>query len=179
MKILKSLVIVIAMVAMVAGATTSVFTSQASVIGNTFATGTLEIRIDGQASISGFTLTNAIPGSSQNGSFSLQNYGAPWFGGPSTLPAKHLKISAVKTAGDDALWNVLTIDGYSTVGWNPNEWHGLLKNFTDKEILLSGNELPTGWSMPMSYTVTLPIGADNSLMGKTVTFDFVVTAYSS
>ncbi|MCX6806877.1 MAG: hypothetical protein NT135_02030, partial [Candidatus Berkelbacteria bacterium] len=78
------------------------------------------------------------------------------------------------------LYNNLDVIVKSTVGWNETTvFTGKLKDLVNKEILLPGNQLATGWSMPMTYTVTLPIGADNSYQGKSTTFDFVVAATSS
>lgn len=183
MKILKSLVIIGVVAALTISATGAIFTSQAKVTGNTFATGTLEIRINGQASIPGFNVTNAAPGDTYNGNFNIQNWNAAQFGGNSTLPAKSLKLSAVRTSVPTVpadLWDVLKVKVDSTVGWNNvTVYDGKLKNLMNKEILLPGNEFPAGWTMPMSYTVTLPSSAGNEYQGLSATFDFVVDASSS
>ena len=86
--------------ALVVGATWAVFTSTATVDNNTFATGTLEIRVNGQPSTAGFNFTNAAPGDMTTKVFTLQNYGTPYFAGPSTLPAKELAVSTVKESGN-------------------------------------------------------------------------------
>lgn len=183
MKILKSLVIVFAMVAMVAGATSSVFTSQATVAGNTFATGTLEIRIDGQASIPGFNVVNAAPGTCQSGQFTLENYGAPWFSGPSTLPAKTLTMSSANTAGSLYLYDGLTINITMNAGGPPETiWNGNLNAFLNKDALISYYHpagLAAGNSETINYEVCLPWSADNSYQGLSTTFDFVANATSS
>jgi len=182
MKILKSLVIVLAMVALVAGATSSVFTSQATVNDNTFATGTLEIRINGQASIPGFTVANAIPGTCKTGQFDLQNYGPPWFGGPSTLSAKVLTMSAVMDSGDADLYNALTIHMTKSAGPAEDIWNGDLSALVAKDALMSWYHpggLIAGSSETINYEVCLPIDAGNSLQGMSTTFDFVADAASS
>jgi predicted ribosomally synthesized peptide with SipW-like signal peptide len=182
MKILKSLVVVIAMAAMVAGATSSVFTSSASVTGNTFATGTLEIRIDGQASIPGFTVANAVPGTCQTGQFTLENYGPPYFGGPSTVPAKTLTMSAVKTGGDLNLYNALTIHMTKSAGSSEDIWNSDLYSLTNRDALMSWYHpggLIAGSSETINYEVCLPLSAGNSLQGLSTTFDFVANASSS
>lgn len=182
MKILKSLVVVFAMAAMVAGATSSVFTSSATVAGNTFATGTLEIRINGQASIPGFNVTNAIPGSTQSGQFGVNNFDAAHFGGTSTLPAKTLKIAAANTGGSVYLYDGLQIVVEANRGWGTwmPVYSGALSGLASGD-LLDGRwaELAKGDSEDVRYTVTLPIGADNTYQGLSTTFDFVVTATSS
>lgn len=182
MKILKSLVIVLAMVAMVAGATSSIFTSQASVAGNTFATGTLEIRIDGQASIPGFNVTNAAPGDSKSGQFGVNNYGAPWFAGPSTLSAKTLKVSAVQTGGSTPLYDKLEVVVEANRGWPTwmPVYSGPLSGLSNKDLLAPRwTELIAGSSEDVKYTVTLPLDADDTYQGLSTTFDFVVDAASS
>lgn len=181
-KIAKSLVIISAVAALTVGATSAVFTSSASVTGNTFATGTLEIRINGQASIPGFNVANAIPGSSQSGQFGVNNYGAPWFAGPSTLAAKTLKVAAVQTGGSAYLYNGLQIVVEANRGWATwmPVYSGPLSGLTAGD-LLDGRwaDLAAGNSEDVRYTVSLPIGADNSYQGLSTTFDFVVTATSS
>ncbi|MCX6806657.1 MAG: TasA family protein, partial [Candidatus Berkelbacteria bacterium] len=151
MKILKSVFVVLAMVAMITGATNAIFSSTASVNSNTFATGSLEIRIDEAVSIPGFSVENAAPGIVQSGQFVINNYGQPHFTGSSTLPAKSLKISAVGTGvtpDSTYLYNNLDVIVKSTVGWNETTvFTGKLKDLVNKEILLPGNQLATGWSM--------------------------------
>lgn len=188
-KIVKSLVLVFAFVVMTAGATQAVFTSQASVVGNTFATGGFELRVDKEPTIPGFTVSNAAPGDSISGGFDIENYGwgnagHTWgFDGKSTLNAKTIKISAVKTSGDTIpadLWDVLKVKIDSTVGWNTTTvFDGKLKNLVNKEILLPGNELAPGWTMPMTYTVTFPASAGNEYQGLSTTFNFVVDGATS
>jgi len=183
LKIAKSLVVIAAVAALTVGATSAIFTSQASVTGNTFATGTLEIRINGQTSIPGFNVTNAKPGDSKSGQFGVNNYGAPWFAGPSTLAAKTLKISAVQTGGDVDLYNHLEIvveanrGGWPT--WMP-VYSGQLRYLHNFDLLAPRwADLIPGSSEDVRYTVTLPSGVDNSLEGMSSTFNFVVDASSS
>lgn len=182
MKIFKSLVIVVAMAAMIAGATSSVFTSQATVAGNTFATGALEIRINGQASIPGFNVVNAAPGDSESGQFGVNNYGAPWFAGPSTLPAKTLTVSAVQNGGSAYLYNKLVVVVEANRGWPTwmPVYSGPLSGLTNADLLAPRwTELIAGSSEDVRYTVTLPLDADDSYQGLSTTFDFVVDAASS
>ncbi len=182
MKILKSLVVVVAMVAMVAGATSSVFTSQASVNDNTFATGALEIRIDGQASIPGFNFLNAAPGDSESGQFGVNNYGAPHFVGSSTLSAKVLTVSAVRTGGSNYLYNKLDVVVEANRGWPTwmPVYSGPLSGLSNADLLAPNwAELIAGSSEDVRYTVTLPSDANNSYQGLSTTFDFVVDAASS
>jgi predicted ribosomally synthesized peptide with SipW-like signal peptide len=102
-RITKSLLVITAMALLTVGATVAIFSSTATLDDNTFATGTLDIRINGSSSAPGFNIANAAPGTSTTKVFSLQNYGAPWFAGPSTLPAKELAVSAPEDSGDSDL----------------------------------------------------------------------------
>jgi predicted ribosomally synthesized peptide with SipW-like signal peptide len=183
MKIAKSLIVIVAVLAVAAGATAAVFTSQATVTGNTFATGTLEIRINGQSSIPGFSFLNAAPGDCKSGQFSLQNYGLPWFAGPSTLSAKTLNMSAAQTGGNTYLFDGLTIHMTKDAGGPPEDiWNSNLNTLINRDALVSyyhpGGLIP-GSSETINYNVCLPLSADSSYQGLSTTFSFVADASSS
>ena len=183
LKIAKSLIVIAAVAALAVGATSAIFTSQASVSGNTFATGTLEIRINGQASIPGFNYTNAAPGDSQSGQFGINNYGPPWFlTGSSTLSAKGLKVSSHRTGGSASLYNELDVVVEANRGWGTwmPVFSGKLHDLSNSDLLAPRwTELAAGESEDVRYTVTLPLSAGNAYDGLSTTFNFVVTASSS
>lgn len=182
LRITKSLALVAIIASIAIGATSAVFTSSASVTGNTFATGTLQIRIDGLASIPGFTVANAAPGTCQSGSFTLENYGAPWFAGPSTLPAKVLTMSASNTGGDASLFNALTVHMTKAAGPSEDIWNDDLSGLVGQDALMSWLHpagLAAGNSETIGYEVCLPDTAPDALQGLSTTFDFVATASSS
>lgn len=178
-KILLS-VMTIAMVGAIAvGATNAVFTSQATVDNNTFANGVLEIRINGQPSIAGFNYTNAAPGNCKSGQFGVNNYGAPWFAGPSTLAAKSLKISAVNDGGSMHLYDKLNVTIEANRGWPTwmPVYNGSLNGLTNADLLAPRwTELIPGSSEDVKYNVCLPVDADNTYQGLSTTFDFLVDA---
>jgi len=180
-RILASLAVIFAVAAIATGATFGVFSSQAKKVNNTFSTGILQIRINGSSSVGGFTITNAVPGTCESGQFDVQNYGAPWFAGPSTLAAKQLVISAQKTVGDDVLWNALNVKIENCAGPCETAHDGMLNALFEKDLLMSwyaaGGLIP-GNSETIKYNVCLPASAGNEVQGKTVTFDFVVDAYN-
>jgi len=181
-RIVLSLMTVVMLLALTAGATSAVFTSQARVTGNTWSTGSLEIRINGQASIPGFNVTNSIPGDSKSGQFGVNNYGAPWFAGPSTLPAKTLTVSSAKTSGSNKLYNKLQVVVEANRGWGTwmPVYSGPLSGLSNADLLAPRwTELIAGSSEDVRYVVTLPSDADSTFEGLTTTFDFVVTATSS
>ena len=199
MKILKSLVVIVAVAALAAGATTAIFSSQTKLDDNTFATGTLEIRIDSLTAAPGFNFTNAVPGDMTTKNFTLMNYGLPWFAGPSTLPAKELAVSAPQDGGDTALYDALIVTLYDNAGWGgcntPGDWvagkgcrvyTGSLSGLDGSgstDILHHTNwgahpSLAAGSSLSMKMEVELPISADSSLMGMSTTFDLVIDGYN-
>lgn len=182
-KIAKSLVIIVFMAIMQASATLAVFTSQAKVDDITFATGMLEVRINGQTSENGIVFSNTASGDSMSGNFTIENW-ASNFSGPSTLDAKSVKLTARRESQSESLFNVLEIQVDSTANWNNAVvYQGLLKDLVNKEVLLPGNKLPAesganGWSIPMAYTLTLPSEAGNDLAGQTAVFDLIIDASS-
>lgn len=180
-KILISVMTIAVVGAIAVGATSAVFTSQASVQNNTFATGVLEVRINGEPSIAGFNFTNAAPGDCTSGQFGVNNYGAPWFAGPSTLTAKSLKISAVEDAISTStyLYDKLNVKITANRGWPTPMlvFDGKLKNLTNKDLLAPNwTELIPGSSEDVYYEVCLPTNADNTYQGLSTTFDFLVNA---
>jgi len=199
-RIAKSLLTIIAVAAVAAGATSAYFTDRATISSNTFSTGVLEIRINGLENRAGFNYTNAVPGDVASYNFSLQNYGLPHFAGPSTLPAKDLLASVDNQSGDLDLYNALTARLYANAGWggcsNPGTnpfvagkgctvYDGPLSAMSQEDILMATQwgvhpDLIPGNSFSMLLEVELPdTGVDQgSLMGKSAVFDIVVDAYN-
>lgn len=181
-KVTLSLATIALVAVMAVGATYAVFSSSASITDNTFATGTLEIRINGEPSVVGFNVDGAYPGYCTTEYMKVvNNYGDPYFAGPSTLPAEELVISAVKTGGSQALYDALEITVETNRGWasRMDVFDGQLKNLNEADMFdPRWTELLPGHSQDMWYTVCLPASAGNSLQGKTTTFDLKVDAYT-
>ncbi|MEX1112500.1 MAG: TasA family protein [Candidatus Andersenbacteria bacterium] len=174
-RIVMSVFTIFAMVAVVSGATLAAFSSTATVENNTFATGTLEIRVNGQPTIAGFNVANAAPGTCESGSFDVNNYGAPWFAGPSTLAAKTLELSVVDQQGSTDLFNELTIEVMTHRGGTPVTTYstGALSGLTANDLFgASWSELIAGSSQTVQYEVCLPSDADNSVQGESTNIDF-------
>src|SRR4030042_4028906 len=175
--IIKSLVIVVAVAAVASVATWAYFSSSASVTNNTFATGTLEIRVNGAPTIAGFNVDKVAPGQGKSGQFDVNNYGSPWFAGPSNISAKKLLLSANNFGGDAALCDALTAEIKRCSGSCETAYAtGALKSLTNANILVSWfPELIPGNSVRVQYDICLPDsgGDQNSLQGKVCTFDFV------
>lgn len=180
-KIATSLVIVLALAVLSVGATYAVFSSTASYVGSTYATGILEIRVNGEtAKTSSMDVQNAAPGTEYSGEFTVNNYGAPWFGGPSTLAAMELVISKANPTGDMDLFNALMVKVEANRGWATRMpvYEGKLKNLAQADLLGSRwTSLAAGDSEVVYYTVWLPTSAGDSLQGKSCTFDFAVEAF--
>lgn len=184
-KILISLITIIGVGAFATTATRAVFSSTATVTNNTFATGTLEIRVNGQPTIAGFNVSAMAPGDCTTGQFGLNNYGAPWFGGPSNLDAKELiaKVSNAYAGTDTDLYNALTLKLEANRGWPTweTDYDGPLSALVAGESSVFGTrwtELVHGESIDVKYTVCLPASASDSLQGKTTSFDFIFTGYT-
>jgi len=77
MKILKSLVIVFAMVALVAGATSAYLSDSIQVAGNSFAAGSLVLNVDGSHTAAAkFNVANMVPGNQPSGNWTIANVGS-------------------------------------------------------------------------------------------------------
>ncbi len=176
-KILLSLMTIAMVGAIAVGATSAIFTSQATVDNNTFATGTLEIRVNGQPTIAGFDFSDAAPGDCHTYQHNVNNYGQPWFAGPSTLDAKTLTVSAVQDGGSTLLFDKLNVKVEANRGWPTRMlvFDGKLKFLTNADLLSPRwTSLIPGSSEDVYYTVCLPAGADNTYQGLSTTYDLVV-----
>jgi predicted ribosomally synthesized peptide with SipW-like signal peptide len=183
--IIKSLLIIVAIAAVAGGATYAYFSDTATVSGNTFSTGTLNIRVDGEQSKVGFVFENAIPGDCKEGTYTVQNYGAPWFGGPSTVTAKKLTMTINQdSSSSNDLFNALEINLDKCAGTCESIATGsTLSSVNNNDILMSwysaGGLIP-GSSEEIKYKVCLPENGDQSgLQGKTAKFDFVFEGRSN
>lgn len=172
----------IAFVAMMAvGATGAYFTSTAYVNNNTFSTGTLELRVNGQPAVSGAVFTAVAPGELKtSGVYGINNYGQPWFAGPSNLTAKKLKLN-VTNPNDfgSGLWQDVYVKVEVNRGWPTWEqvYSGKLKDLSNVNLFgTRWTELIPGSTEDFRYTVWLPDNHtnQNALMGKTLTWDWSI-----
>lgn len=197
-RIAKSLITIVAVLAIAAGATGAVFSDQGSIPGNTFATGTLELTLHHSAG-KPFSVSNAYPG-----------YWTNWehmdiFNGPFPPVAGQLPFEAYmtvsKTGGSTVLWDNLQVN-MKTSGWNSDctdgdggertiyngninafpvhnlvstalYWH--LANEDDGHASPADN-IRAGYSERVCQKVGLLTSADNTVQGKSVTFTEIVDA---
>jgi predicted ribosomally synthesized peptide with SipW-like signal peptide len=179
-RILLGIVTIALVSSMSIGATRAYFADTANVENNTFATGTLEIRVNGQPTIAGANFTDAAPGEMKVFQHNINNYGAPWFVGPSNLTAKSLLLNIVNPNDlGSGLWNQVIIKVEVNRGWPAWQvaYWGNINALSNVDLLHPNwSELTPGSSEDIRYTLYLPeSGSDqSSMMGKTLTWDFVI-----
>lgn len=180
MKIVKSLVVILAMMALVAGATGAYFSSNARIFDNTFSSGILEVRVNGQPAITGANFTPLAPGQIGNSpEYHINNYGQPWFNGPSNLSAKKLSLAVRGYDQNSVLWDKLMIKVEVNRGWPTwqQAYEGKLSAMGNVDLLSPRwTELAPGDSQMLRYQIWLPSeDIDQSdLMGRTASWDFIV-----
>lgn len=185
-RIIKSLLVIVAVGAIAAGSTGAYFSDQETIAGNVFATGTLNLTVNHSAG-KPFSIQNAYPGYvSEWEHMDLFNEGS--------LPFETF-IRLTKDAGtDDALYNVARIEMYDS-GWdsicgNGDDaliWDDTLQQLTTHYTRASDNDpnsvgtpgnddVRPGWSQRVCQRVSLPSSLDNSYMGMTANFTEVIDA---
>ena len=187
-KIVKSLFAIVAVAAIAAGSTSAYFSDTATITGNTFSTGTLELRVNGQPTVVGATFSPMAP--DQVGTspvYGINNYGLPWFSdGSSNLEAKKLMLSIVNVNDPSSdLWDELMIKievGRMSGAMEHTVYNGPIDSMGTLDLLNGwwGGLIP-GSTEDMKYQVWLP-GEDadqSSMMGQTSTWDFVIEGRTS
>jgi predicted ribosomally synthesized peptide with SipW-like signal peptide len=180
-RIIKSLFLIVAVVAIAAGSTSAYFSSKASITGNTFSTGTLQIRVNGVPEIVGATFSPMIPGQvGDSPQYEINNFGPPWFAGPSNLTAKQLILNVTNpNDSGSGLYDKLKVKVEVNRGWPVWQvaYDGNINALSNVDLLNPNwTELTPGNSESFRYHVYLPEdGTDQSaLMGKTLTWDFAI-----
>lgn len=185
--------------AVVAGVTTALFSDSKSIVGNSVATGTLELTLNHSAG-KPWAVSGMKPGD-VTGWESMDIFNGPYSPSPppSQLPFE-AKLSLNKTGGSDALWNYLRIE-LKTSGWDNDctngdggertIHNGLVNTYTNGTVVSDiaywhlANEddssgppdnIRAGWSERICQRVGVDNSADNSVQGSSVTFDEVVDA---
>lgn len=180
-KIVKSLFVVLAMTAMVAGATSSYYTSSAIISANAFSTGTLEIKVNGESTLAGAYFPLTKPGET----YTSDNYNIS-NSGPSNLSAQKMNLAVTYAGGSYApLWEkaVIKIDVSRAVVPSEEDWYTVYN--TNINALGTVNLFAPGWSdlspgssEVMRYSISFPKeNIDQSdLMGKSLTWIFDIQA---
>lgn len=191
-KILSSLVMIALAGSIVIGATKALFTDTGSVLGNSVATGTLDLSLNKSAG-KPFTLSNVYPGY-MSGWEHMDVYNS------GSLPFEAY-MTLAKTAGDDGLWGYVRIN-LKTAGWDSDCTNGdagertihdgLINTFGAHTLVSTANfwhnaneddgsgtpadNVRAGWSERICQRVGVDSSADNSVQGKSVTFSETVDA---
>ncbi|MFA7244125.1 MAG: TasA family protein [Patescibacteria group bacterium] len=173
LRIVKSLSVIAIVAALAIGATSAVFTSQASVNGNSFATGTLKIQINKEAGLP-FSVSNMKPGDTTNKYMDVMNIG--------TLPAYY--FVHVDTTMDNALYDALTVEMRNNDSSGALIYSGSLDGITGSANRINSsafafNPMPAGWSQRIWVKVTLPLATGDSVQGLATGFNIVMDAQSS
>lgn len=171
-RIAMSLVTIAAVACLVVGATGAWFTDQATVTGNTFSTGVLDIDASGSAWNNVTIAGNMKPGDTINKTFTVINKNQANFGGNSTLSGK-LSISTPYASGSGDLYNYMKAKVTRMQWGQVVVFDGWLRdiNGVDGQAILQ-----PGWSQEYKVELTLPADAGNGYEGLTSTFNFVVDA---
>jgi len=106
-KIVKSLFAIVAVAAIAAGSTSAYFSDTATITGNTFSTGKLEIRVNNMQTVHGMHFVNEYPSDIDN-SVPYVITDSLILGG-STLDAKSLRLSVANVSGDSGLLDATKI----------------------------------------------------------------------
>lgn len=172
-KIINSLVISAVLLFVVSAGAFAAFSSQSVNKGNIITTGTLILQVDTDPNVSGnqtgpiFDLTDFKAGNSVIKQVFVKNIGS-------------LNLSyngyAAKSAGEDILYSSLILK-VGTIGGSGNLYDGALGSFG--AFITGGRNLSVGVGENLYYTLSLPVDADQTLEGKTLSVNFGFNATQS
>jgi len=187
LKIIKSLIIIVAMAAMASGATSAVFSDQETISGNTFATGTLDLELNNLVG-KPFEVTGAYPGYispwahmdlSNVGSLPFESY--LWLNHTSDSPGLYaaLKIDLHDSGADLVCGNGDDTSIYSGL-LSGITGPGLRTQTSDNYFAAVGtpgndNIIPRS-AQRVCQRLELPSTASDALQGKTTAFSEIVKA---
>ena len=163
------------------GSTFAAWTDSATVDGTTFSSGTIDLKVQGQDAVTGYTnlnLTTMVPGNSVAGVLTLKNGG--------TAPLKYTAATTASNADGKNFGTALAVKvtGATTVtGTSPAATCGgttLAGTGTGLggSLVTTGRLLAPGASETICVQVTLPGTAASSLQGATTNVGFTFTGTS-
>ncbi len=182
-KIIKSIFAIVAVASIAAGSTSAYFSDTATITGNTFSTGKLEIRVDGQQTISGQHFHNNAPGDVRS---SVPVLVTDSLLSQSTLNAKKLLLSVKNVAGNPELKNatIIQVEAKKGISGSWTEiFDGQMSNLNELNILtgLGISELKpynviNDQIIGLRYKIGVPESGSeqNSLMDKEMSWDFAI-----
>lgn len=159
-KIVLSLVMIAATVALIAGVTGAYFSDQKKIEGNTIAAGTLTLS-ESHGALKPWQVSNFAPGYTTAWEYaSLTNTGSL---------AGRLAATAVKTTGSDDLFNALNIEVRKESASGPVLYDGKLNAINIGPYNINAGQTRTGYQR-----IYLPDNGDqNALQNTSVTFEEV------
>jgi len=186
-RILLSSMLVVAVVAVTAGATKAVFSDTASIPGNTVSTGTLKLTLNHSAG-KPFSITNGYPGFVSDWEY-MDIYNNEH---NSSLPFD-ARLTVTKTSGDE-LWPYIRLT-MKTSGWDSDcsnndagekvIWDSLASGFPNGvtvsdiaywHLAVNGDDIPVGYSERICQKVGIDNSAPNDVQGKSAVFTETVDA---
>jgi len=183
MKILKSLVIVVAMAALVGGATNAYFTASYTVSGNTFSTGTMEFDIrqtNADTQHLPFSFTGMLPGQVGEDQFNVFNH--------ANSSEMKYRLYFTPTAGNPIPWDKIKFEAYKCNWFGPppasscGSWpgspnaEGWVKDFdgsSEVTSIVSPATIDPNNSHVWKFKFWLDESAGNAYKNTTAIFDIV------
>jgi predicted ribosomally synthesized peptide with SipW-like signal peptide len=163
------------------GSTFAAWSDSASVAGTTFTTGTIDLKVDGQDNVTGYTalnLTTMVPGNTVAGVLTVSNSG--------TAPLKYTGATTASNGDGKGLATALTVkvttaavvtgsSPTATCGGTTVAGGGIALNGS---LVGTGRLLAPGAGETLCVQVTLPGSAASSLQGATTNVSFSFTGTS-
>ena len=182
LKIVKSLFVIVAVAAIAAGSTSAYFSDTATITGNTFSAGKLEIRINGLQTVPGMHFVNMYPSDEEHAGVYLVTDSLIL--GHSTLNAKTLLLNVANIVGDADLQAATQIQVEVRKNWGlTGPWipayTGSLGSLSNVDLIhapLGLTDLAPAEGIGLRYKIWVPeTGVNqNELMQKTMTWDFAI-----
>lgn len=179
-KIVKSVITIAAVATIAAGATGAYFSDTATIAANSFATGKLEIRVNGQQTISGQHFYNMYPSDVDT---AIPYVLSDSIMAGSTLAAKTLILNTANANDSGSgLWGATKIqvevrDNIFMGPWTA-AYNGDISALSNVDLIhvLGLSQLNPGEGIALRYKIWVPeTGVNqNSLMDKSMTWDFTI-----
>jgi len=181
LRILKSLLTIVAVMTIGVSATSAYFTSAQTVSGMSFATGTLKIADVSEGWTKTVSFQNLKAGDRIRKWVTLENTG--------TLDVDSLRVSAVNVVDNSGLLGQIKISAMGSVSGDPAyftpDWTGgatVLPWFNNADILdnayyrAPAGVIKSGERYTLIFDFTVPTTLGNELQGQSASFDMVFTA---
>ncbi len=181
-KIAKSLITILAVAAVAAGATGAYFSDTATIAANSFETGKLEIRVNGQQTISGQHFYNMYPSDVDT---AIPYILSDSIMAESTLAAKTLQLNTANANDNGSgLWGAtkIRVEVRDNIAYGPwtSAYEGDISSLNNVDLIhvigLSQLGPVSNQSIALRYQIWVPETGENqnSLMDKSMSWDFTI-----